>query len=91
MLNNADFPVRFLKSNIPSLFIKKMDECNMIFGQQQTLNIHHTLSLIHTKPRNDQIDVFIKNNIKRATDWCIKHHLPYNIINSYNMFLNKNS
>ncbi len=89
MLNNADFPVRFLKSNIPSLFIKKMDECNMIFGQQQTQNIHHTLSLIHTKPRNDQIDVFIKNNIKRATDWCIKHHLPYNIINSYNMFLNK--
>ena len=87
MMNNQNYPERFLKGNIPNLFIKKLDECNMIFGQQQTQNIHHTLSLIETKPRFDQIESLVKTNMKRATDWCIKHHLSYNIIHSYNMFL----
>lgn len=87
MLNSAEYPRRFLKGPIPSLFMKKMDECNIIFGQQQTQNIHHTLSLLESKPRFDQIETLVKANMKRATDWCIKHHLPYNIIHSYNMFL----
>ena len=64
-----DISRRFLKINIPLFFSSKIEEYNVIFGQQQIDNIHYTLSLIEKKTKSDKIDNLIKNNILKCVQW----------------------
>ena len=70
---------RFLSCPIASHFINKLEEFNAIFGQQQIDNIQQTIILIDNKHKNDKIDVYIRNNIQKCTNWCITHNIPHNI------------
>lgn len=85
-------PLRFLNIDVSYLFIKKMEEYNAIFGQKQIQNIHYTLSLMETKTKLDKIEMLMKTNIQKSTDWCIKHNVPHNSLNApTNIFLTNNS
>jgi hypothetical protein len=65
-----------------------MEEYNAIFGQKQIQNIHYTLSLMETNTKLDKIEMLIKTNIQKSTDWCIKYNIPHNILNNQtNIFL----
>jgi 23S rRNA U2552 (ribose-2'-O)-methylase RlmE/FtsJ len=87
MLDTEKNTLRFLNIDISYLFIKKMEEYNAIFGQKQIQNIHYTLSLMETK-KLDKIEMLIKTNIQKSTDWCIKYNIPHNILNNQtNIFL----
>lgn len=70
---------RFLSCPIASHFINKLEEFNAIFGQQQIDNIQQTIILIDNKHKNDKIEVYIRNNIQKCTNWCITHNIPHNI------------
>jgi hypothetical protein len=88
MVKSTINPLRFLIMDIPYLFIKKMEEYNAIFGQKQIQNIHYTLSLMETKTKLDKIESLIKTNIQKSIDWCSKHSVSYNLLNtSTNIFL----
>ena len=88
MLDTEKNTLRFLNIDVSYLFIKKMEEYNAIFGQKQIQNIHYTLSLMETKTKLDKIEMLVKTNIQKSTDWCIKYNIPHNILNnSTNMFL----
>lgn len=88
MLDTEKNTLRFLNIDISYLFIKKMEEYNAIFGQKQIQNIHYTLSLMETKTKLDKIEMLIKTNIQKSTDWCIKYNIPHNILNNQtNIFL----
>jgi 23S rRNA U2552 (ribose-2'-O)-methylase RlmE/FtsJ len=88
MLDTEKNTLRFLNIDISYLFIKKMEEYNAIFGQKQIQNIHYTLSLMETKTKLEKIEMLIKTNIQKSTDWCIKYNIPHNILNnSTNIFL----
>ena len=88
MLDTEKNTLRFLNIDISYLFIKKMEEYNAIFGQKQIQNIHYTLSLMETKTKLEKIEMLVKTNIQKSTDWCIKYNIPHNILNnSTNMFL----
>jgi 23S rRNA U2552 (ribose-2'-O)-methylase RlmE/FtsJ len=88
MLDTEKNTLRFLNIDISYLFIKKMEEYNAIFGQKQIQNIHYTLSLMETKTKLDKIEMLIKTNIQKSTDWCIKYNIPHNILNNpTNIFL----
>jgi len=65
---------------IPYFFLTKIEEYNSIFGQQQIENIHYTLSLMETKPKNDKLETIIKNNIQKCIQWCVKHGIQYNTV-----------
>lgn len=81
-------PLRFLNINISYLFIKKIEEYNAIFVQKQIQNIHYTLSLMETKTKIDKIEMLIKTNIQKSTDWCMKYNIPHNTLNTpTNIFL----
>lgn len=85
-------PVRFIDMNIPCLFVKKIEECNAIFGQKQIHNINYTLSLIDNKIKFDKIESLINTNIEKSISWCIKYDVAYNILNSQsNIFLHNTS
>jgi len=88
MLNNDKLLIRFLKNPINLLFSTKIEEYNAIFGQNQIENIHYTLSLIDSDKKDEKINVLIKNNVKKSTDWCIKYGVLYNSINISTNFVN---
>lgn len=75
--------------NIPktSLFKSKIEEYNIVFGQQQIENIHFTISLIDVHSKTDKINQLIKNNISKCINWCMKYNIPYNNISNNNIFL----
>jgi len=66
--------------SIPYYFLTKIEEYNSIFGQQQIENIHYTLSLMESKPKQEKIDIIIKTNLQKCMYWCIKHNVQYNIL-----------
>lgn len=88
--NNTSHVFRFLNIPLSLLFMTKVEEYNSIFGQQQVENIHYTLSLIDNKHnRDDKLNTLLRQNVKKSTDWCIKHNVIHNNINmNTNVFLN---
>lgn len=83
MLNSKNHIYRFLKIDICSFFINKLQEYNAIFGQQQLESISYTLSLISQKndDRKDKCDLLIKNNILKCIQWCMKYNIETNNTN----------
>jgi 23S rRNA U2552 (ribose-2'-O)-methylase RlmE/FtsJ len=80
MLNNrTDYIQRFVKIDISSFFLNKIQEYNAIFGQQQLENIAYTLSLL--KEFNvDKKHSLVRNNIIKCIHWCEKYNITYNNI-----------
>jgi 23S rRNA U2552 (ribose-2'-O)-methylase RlmE/FtsJ len=72
------FTQRFL--NIPPSYhlLKRIEEYNAIFGQQQIENIHYTISLIENKYKQDKIDTLIRLNVQKCVHWCLKNSIPFN-------------
>jgi len=70
---------RFLTCMVSSHFINKLEEFNAIFGQQQIDNIQQTIMLIENRHKNDKIEIYIRNNIQKCTNWCVTHNVPHNI------------
>ena len=86
---------RILKiGKISSIFTSKLEEYNVIFGQQQIENIHSTLMLImssnedsYSRNRDNHYNSnsnsantrkIIKINIQKCIQWCLKHKIGYN-------------
>ena len=75
---NANISIkRFLKIDIPYIFINKIEDINAILGQQQLENILTTFYLIENG-KDDKIETIKKNNIQKCVQWCIKYKIPYN-------------
>uniref|UniRef100_A0A6C0I3L8 Ribosomal RNA methyltransferase FtsJ domain-containing protein n=1 Tax=viral metagenome TaxID=1070528 RepID=A0A6C0I3L8_9ZZZZ len=87
------FISRFLMIPISSLFTKKIEEYNAIFGQQQIENIYFTISLIDNKHKQDKIEQLIKANVQKCIYWCTKNNVIFNtlIMDNYNVFLDQYS
>jgi len=82
---------RVLKTDIPYIYINKLEECNAILGQQQIENISNTLNLIENN-NTDKIESMRKNNIQKCINWCQKHKVPFNKnIHQTNIFLTPKS
>lgn len=68
---------RFLKWNVPKLFVMKIEEINSIFGQPQLEQLQHIHSVLTHKHKQDKINHFIKSNTQKCIQWCIKHKIPF--------------
>lgn len=77
MLCNINIMPRFLYLNIPYIFIKRIEECNAVIGQQQLENIYTTINLIDNRHKNEKIEYLKKINIQKCINWCIEHDMPY--------------
>jgi hypothetical protein len=61
-----------ISSELPYYFINKIDDMNIIIGQQQLEIIHHIINLLKNKNKNEKLDILKKNNIQRFFwDFCI--------------------
>jgi hypothetical protein len=77
---------KLVNCKIPRYFTKHIEDINAIFGQQQIENIHYTLSLIDKQPKQDRLDILVKQNITKCTNWCIEHSILYNNLVTTNIF-----
>ena len=71
---------RFLRIPVAYFFVKKIEEYNAIFGQQQIDNIHFTILLIDNKHKQDKIDSLIKANVQKCTHWCNKNNVGFHMM-----------
>jgi hypothetical protein len=63
---------------IPYYFQNKINEINIIIGQQQLEIMEQIISIYKSKNKDDKIQLLIKNNIQNSIHWCEKHKIPYN-------------
>lgn len=71
---------QILKIPIHDIFINKLEEINIIFGQKQIENITSTLIMIDNYISNDTIENYKKNNIQQCVQWLTSHNIGYNTV-----------
>ena len=77
-----------LSNNIPCFFLNRIDDINIIFGQQQLETIDHLINMFKNKNKDEKLELLKKANIQKSINWCEKYKIPYNkIIDKPNIFL----
>lgn len=67
-----------IDSEIPSYFINKIDDINIIIGQQQLESINQIINILKNKNKDEKIETIKKTNIQKSITWCEKFKIPYN-------------
>jgi len=76
-LNNTNVK-SILDIEIPYYFTNKLDDINIIIGQQQLETLNQLINILKNKNRNEKIENIKKSNIQKAISWCDKFKVPYN-------------
>ena len=69
---------QILDFNIPCYFKNKIDDLNIIIGQQQLEALGQIVSLYKNKNKEDKIEIIKKSNIHKSVSWCEKYKIPCN-------------
>lgn len=74
--------------NIPFHFKNKIDDLNIIIGQQQIEALDQIINIFKNKNKNDKIENIKKSNIQKCVSWCEKYKIPCNkFTEKINIFL----
>jgi hypothetical protein len=77
-----------LDFDIPYYFKNKIDDLNIIIGQQQLEALNQIITIYKNKNKSDKIEIIKKNNIQKSVSWCEKYKIPCNkFAEKINMFL----
>ncbi len=70
--------VSILDYEIPYYFTMKLDDMNIISGQQQLESLDLVINILKNKNKEDKIETLKKLNIQKAVIWCEKYKIPCN-------------
>ncbi len=74
--------------DIPYYFKNKIDDLNIIIGQQQIEALDQIVTIFKNKNKTDKIENIKKSNIQKSVSWCEKHNIPCNkFTEKINIFL----
>lgn len=77
-----------VKNEINMYFLNKMEECNIIIGQQQIDVYDQMINLVKNKNKIEKIETIRKHNIQKCINWCDKYKLQCNkFVDKINIFL----
>ena len=77
-----------LDFEIPYYFTTKIDDINVIIGQQQLESLDMVLNIIKNKNKDDKIETIKKTNVQKSVAWCEKYKIPHNkFTEKINIFL----
>ena len=80
--------VSILNRVLPNYFMNKIDDINIILGQQQLESLNQIITLLKSKNKEDKIETIKKSNIQKSVSWCEKYRIPCNkFIEKTNIFL----
>jgi hypothetical protein len=71
----------FIKNDIMYYFNNKLEEFNVIIGNQQLNALDQLLSILKSKNRDEKIDSLRKLNTQKCIRWCEKFKIPLNTYN----------
>jgi len=78
--------------DLPYYFLNKVDESNIIIGQQQLDAYDQAVNLMKNKNKEDKIENLKKGNIQKCIQMCEKFKIPFNkFAEKVNIFLQGNS
>ena len=72
-----------LNNKIFTYFSNKIEESNIIIGQQQLDAYAQLNNLLKSKNKMAKIDLLQKHNIQKCMYWCEKYRIPYNKLCEY--------
>lgn len=87
ILNNKKPILSLIKNNISFYFLNKIEEINIINGQQQLEILNKINNIIKSNNKEDKLKLLKKNNIQKCISWCEKYKIPY--FTPYNSYENK--
>ena len=65
--------------DLPIYFLNKIEEINIIIGQQKLENIYQNINIIKSsKNKIEKLEIIKKNNIIKCIKWFSKNNIPYN-------------
>lgn len=67
-----------LDFDVPYYFRNKIDDLNIIIGQQQLEALDQIITIYKNKNKDDKIENIKKNNIQKSVSWCEKYKIPCN-------------
>ena len=70
--------VSIIDYELPCYFVNKIDDINIIIGQQQLESLDQIINIIKNKNKEDRIETIKKSNIQKSVSWCEKLKIPYN-------------
>jgi len=77
-----------LDIDMPQLLINRLEESNIIIGQQQIESYDQIINIFKNKNREDKIENLKRIHIQKCIQWCEKYQLPHNkFIDKVNIFL----
>jgi hypothetical protein len=77
-----------LDYDIPYYFTMKINDINIIIGQQQLESLDTVMNILKNKNKEDKIETIKKINIQKAIGWCEKYKIPFNkFTEKINIFL----
>jgi len=78
----------FINNPLPYYLLNKLEESNLIIGQQQLDAHNQTMNLIKNKNRDEKMENMKRSHIQKCIQWCEKNQLPHNkFIDKVNIFL----
>lgn len=81
--------VSILNISLPYYFLNKMDDINVIIGQQQLECLDQIINIFkNNSNKKERLDYIRKINIQKAVHWCEKFKIPCNkFLEKTNIFL----
>jgi hypothetical protein len=80
--------IEILDFNVPCYFKNKIDDSNIIIGQQQIEALDQIVALYKNKNFEEKYEFIKKKNIEKSVAWCEKYKIPFNKFNeTFNIFL----
>jgi hypothetical protein len=67
-----------LDFDIPYYFTMKLEDMNIIIGQQQIDSLDLIINILKNKNREEKIETIKKSNIQKSVLWCEKYKIPFN-------------
>lgn len=82
------FIKQILSYEIPYYFKIKINDLNIIIGQQQLESLDQIITIYKNKNKEDKIESVKKSNIQKSVSWCEKYKIPCNkFTEKINIFL----
>ncbi len=85
---NGNNVYSLIDNELPYYLLNKIDESNLVIGQQQLEAYDQIINIFKNKNRDERLDNLKKTHIQKCIQWCEKNQLPHNkFIDKINIFL----
>jgi len=77
--HNSELNIQnIINFELPYFFLNKIDDINIIIGQQQLEALNQIINIWKSKNIEEKIEIMKKNNIQKSVNWCEKFKIPCN-------------